>query len=404
MPGTQPDPQLDATVAEHARRGVRLQMVLRAVLLVFLAATVLAVPPGRGLLACELVVAAYAIWMVAFAVWLRGGGPTVVRFAWLALFVDLVVLTALTLLTGLLTPDSWTADVLAAGFGLVPVIAATDLRPRVCAAVVVPTVLLSFAVAVITQEANAEPWSSLLLRTLLLAGVGLGCVGLSRIQRSRVTTIAGLLGDRARLVAELADLERRERRELAENLHDGALQYVLAARQDIEDARDTGDAAAFDRLDEALTTSSALLRTTVSQLHPAVLERAGLPAALRDLAATTGARAGFTATVDVREWPERTPADALLYRTARELLGNVAKHAHAGTVGVVLDGGGDHLRLTVTDDGDGITEGAAARSLADGHIGLASHALRIEAAGGALTVVPGPTGGTVATVELPRPT
>jgi len=403
MPDTQPDPQLDATVAEHARRGVRLQVVLRAVLLVFLAATVLAVPPGRGLLACVLVVAAYAVWVLAFAAWFRGGGPTALRLAWLALFVDLVVLTTLTLLTGLLTPDSWTADVLAAGFGLVPVLAATQLRPRVCAAVVVPTVLLSFAAGVITQEANAEPWSSLLLRTLLLAGVGLGCVGLSQIQRSRVATIAGLLGDRARLVAELADLERRERRELAESLHDGALQYVLAARQDIEDARDTGDAAAFDRLDEALTTSSALLRSTVSQLHPAVLERAGLPAALRDLATTTAARAGFAASVDVRHWPERSPADALLYRTARELLGNVAKHAHATSVAVVLDGGGERLRLTVTDDGTGIPEGAVTRRLADGHIGLASHALRIEAAGGMLAVVPGPAGGTVATVELPDP-
>lgn len=396
------DPQLDATVVDHARRGVRLQVVLRMVLLVFLAATVLAVPPGRGLLACVLVVAAYAVWVLAFAAWFQGGSAAAVRLAWLALFVDLVVLTTLTLLTGLLTPQSWTADVLAAGFGLVPVLAATQLRPRVCAAVVVPTVLLSFAAGVATQEANVEPWSSLLLRHLLLAGVGVGCVGLSSIQRSRVATISALLGDRARLVGELADLERRERRELAESLHDGALQYVLAARQDVEDARDTGDPAAFDRLDEALTTSSALLRTTVSQLHPAVLERAGLAAALRDLATTTGARAGFTATVDVRDWPQRSPADALVYRTARELLGNVAKHAHATTVGVVLDGGGPRLRLTVTDDGDGIPDDATDRGVAGGHIGLASHALRVEAAGGTLAVLPGPAGGTVATVELPR--
>src|SRR5690606_17445073 len=143
----------------------------------------------------------------------------VVRLAWLALFVDLAVLTALTLLTGLSTPESWTSDVLAAAFGLVPVLAATQLAPRVCAAVVVPTVLLSFAAGVVTQAANEEPWSSLLLRTLMLAGVGAGCVGLSRIQRSRVRTIAGLLRDRDRLVAELSDLERRERRELAESLH-----------------------------------------------------------------------------------------------------------------------------------------------------------------------------------------
>lgn len=400
---TRADPQLQATVLEHARRGVQLQIVLRALLLLFFAATVFAVPPGRGLLACAIVVAAYAVWVVAFTVWFRGGGTTAVRFAWLALFVDLAVLTTLALLTDLLAPESWTGSVLAAAFGLIPVLAATQLAPGVCAAVVGPTVLLSFVAGVITQEANAEPWSSLLLRHVLLAGVGAGCVGLSRIQRSRVTTIAGLLRDRARLVDELSDLETRERRDLAESLHDGALQYVLAARQDAEDARDTGDPAAFDRLDEALATSSKLLRSTVSQLHPAVLERAGLAAALQDLATTTGSRAGFTANVEVRDWPERSPVDALVYRTARELITNVAKHARASTLDVVLDGTGDPLRLTVTDDGVGIPDGAADHSLAEGHIGLPSHAVRVEAAGGRLTVQRGPAGGTVAILEVRRP-
>jgi signal transduction histidine kinase len=54
----------------------------------------------------------------------------------------------------------------------------------------------------------------------------------------------------------------------------------------------------------------------------------------------------------------------------------------------------------VADDGRGITDDERRRRLDEGHIGLYSQALRIEAAGGTLSVVGAPTG-TTATVELP---
>ena len=103
-------------------------------------------------------------------------------------------------------------------------------------------------------------------------------------------TIGGLVSDRSELVGELLTLEQREQRDLAETLHDGALQYVLAARQDLDDVRDPDRAAEFERIDYALAESSRLLRSTMAQLHPAVLDSAGLPAALRDLATTTSSR------------------------------------------------------------------------------------------------------------------
>ena len=73
---------------------------------------------------------------------------------------------------------------------------------------------------------------------------------------------------------------------LAEELHDGALQYVLAARQDLEDIRPKDGAESFDRVDYALRESTTLLRSKVTQLHPAVLEQLGLRRADR----RTGAR------------------------------------------------------------------------------------------------------------------
>jgi len=399
-----PEPsEVDAVALQHARRGVALQVALRWVLVGFVALTVIAVPPPRFVGICAAIAGGYALWALAVALWARREDPAAVRMAWLALLVDVVVLGVLTLLTGVATPQSWTSDVFTTGFLLIPVLAATQLRVWVCTAVVVPTAVVYFLAAVATREANVEPWTSLLLRTLVIVGVALGCVGLSRIQRSRVRTIGRLAQARSGLLAELTGLEERERRALSENLHDGALQYVLAARFDLDDARETGDPAAFDRLEQALAESTRLLRSTVAELHPAVLARAGLPSALRDLATAAAARGGLAVTVDAEGWPmgERTEADPLLYRTAAELLNNVVKHAQAASAVVTLELADGTARLVVADDGVGMPENAAGGALRRGHIGLASHTLRIDAAGGRFTSAANPPHGTVVTVELP---
>jgi two-component system NarL family sensor kinase len=394
-------PELDAIVLEHAYNGVRLQLVLRGLLVVFVVLTIAIVPPEHHALASYIIVSVYGVWAIGVAVWSERGGPAPVRFVWLALFVDVLTLGGLTVLAGVAASQSWTADVLINGFFIIPLLAATQLKPRVCAAVVVPTVAVYLAVSVVTQSSNGEPWSSILLRTSVLAGLGAGCIALTRIQQSRVATIGRLVGDRTSLLSEVITTEVRERRQLAEHLHDGALQYVLAARHDVEDVQT--DPAAIDRLDLALTESARLLRSTVAELHPAVLDRLGLAQALRDLARTTEARGGFAVTLELDGWEEgvRSPADGLLYATARELLSNVVKHAEASAVHINLAHSGDLAHLVIADDGRGISDGAVEASLDRGHIGLASHRVRLEAAGGGLSMTGATPSGTIITVDVP---
>jgi two-component system NarL family sensor kinase len=393
--------ELDAIVLEHAYDGVRLQLVLRGLLVVFVVLTVAIVPPEHHEVWAYIIASIYGVWAIGVAAWSERGGPAPVRFVWLALFVDVLALGGLTVLAGVAASQSWTADVLINGFFIIPLLAATQLQPGVCAAVVVPTVAVYLAVSVVTQSSNSEPWSSILLRTLVMAGLGAGCIALTRIQQSRVATIGRLVGDRTSLLTEVMTVEDRERRQLAEDLHDGALQYVLAARQDMEDVQ--SDPQALARLDQALTESSRLLRSTVSELHPAVLERLGLAHALRDLARTTEARGGFAVTLELDGWEDgaRTPADGILYSTARELLSNVVKHAGARIVQINLARSGELAHLEIADDGRGIPDGAVEQSLADGHIGLASHRVRLEAAGGGLTMTSANPSGTVVRVDVP---
>ena len=216
-------------------------------------------------------------------------------------------------------------------------------------------------------------------------------------------TIGSLVASRAGLLTDLLELEGTEQRRLSEQLHDGALQYVLAARMDLEDLADGTDPAALTRVDDALSRTAVLLRTTVGELYPAVLDHAGLPAALDQLAGTAASRAGFAVSVDVAQWPAaaRTSVDRLLFSAARELLANVVKHSGARTVTVSLSYTEGTASLTVCDDGSGIPAGELERKLRGGHIGVASHRARIDAAGGRLTLTAAPAGGTAAGVTLP---
>jgi two-component system NarL family sensor kinase len=401
------EPQLSRTMVDHAYQGIAVQMFLRLVLIVFVVLTSALLPPARGDVATYAVVAAYAAWMIVLGWKVRRGGTWPIQKLWPAVFVDVAALSALALLAGTTSgTDSWTSEVLLRGFFLIPLIAALEQRWRLCIAVCAPAVATYLTVSIITREANEEPWASVLLRTVVLIGLSAGCALLARVLASRVEAITVLAADRESLLSQLVTIEHHERSNLAENLHDGALQYVLAARFDLEDLRDNpppGAADTIDRLDQALRESAVLLRSTVTELHPAVLDQSGLPRALRELARTTGARGRFEVTIEAGSWDDdrRTSADPILFNAARELLTNVVKHAHARDVRITLGLHNGIARLTVTDNGTGIPPGRLEQQLTEGHIGVASHQVRLAALGGGLGLHPGTNGGTVAEAWLP---
>jgi two-component system NarL family sensor kinase len=390
-------------LSDYAHRGLRVQVVLRGILVVFVAAVVLWIAPAHDRAGCYTITAIYAAWAIGVA-WLgRRRADQLLRFVWLALFVDLAALVGLAVVASASVNQSWTSDVLVNGFFMIPILAATQPRPWVGAAVAAPTVAAYLGASIAAKSSNGEPWSSVLLRTGILAGICVGSVMLSRVQQSRVRTIGRLLADRNELITALTTIEDRERRTLSEDLHDGALQYVLAARQDLDEARDTADPLSFDRVDHALRETSHMLRSLMTQLHPAVLDQAGFLPALRDLVRASSERGRFASTIEAESWEEswRTSADGLLLATARELLTNVVKHAGARAVDIELSWRDGIARLRIADDGRGISPGEVERQLALGHIGLTSRRVRLEAAGGSLVLHPGTTSGTVAVVEVP---
>ena len=88
-----------------------------------------------------------------------------------------------------------------------------------------------------------------------------------------------------------------------------------------------------------------------------------------------------------------------VYRVAQESLTNVARHADASRVEIVLQPGPDSVVLRVADDGKGIP--APDPVALNGHGGLRGMRERALLVGGALAIKPAPAGGVEVRLEVP---
>ncbi|AMB59639.1 hypothetical protein AWU67_13055 [Microterricola viridarii] len=91
--------------------------------------------------------------------------------------------------------------------------------------------------------------------------------------------------------------------------------------------------------------------------------------------------------------------DVVLLRCAQEALGNVRKHAQAGTASLGVIRGADQVVLTVSDDGVG--PGSAADTAAATGFGLAGMTERLALVGGTLRLEPALPRGSRLTVTIP---
>ena len=95
-----------------------------------------------------------------------------------------------------------------------------------------------------------------------------------------------------------------------------------------------------------------------------------------------------------------------LLRTAQEALANVAKHAHAGRVGLTLSYMEDLVTLDVRDDGVGfatVNGSGPRRPRAEGGFGLAAMRQRVEGVAGTLEIESEPNAGTAISAAVPVP-
>jgi two-component system NarL family sensor kinase len=350
--------------------------------------------PNRERTAFLIALVVYSAWSAGMLAWVHLREPDE-RLALAATGVDIAAISVLALLSG----GAFSHARLA--FFLVPVAVAFRFRAAITAAAAV-TVTVAYVIQAVAHPASGATGAARYIATQagFLAWVGLACAFLSLLLARRTEEISRLAEERRRLLADALDAEQRERRTLAESLHDHALQNLLSARHELEEASESSAHPSLDRADAAIAETVGQLRDAVFELHPYVLEEAGLEAAVRSVAQYAAARGRFRLDLDLH-YHDRHPREALAFSAARELLTNVVRHADASSVSVRLAQSNGSLELAVEDDGRGFPPERLTERLAEGHVGLASQRVRVEAAGGTLRIDSADGAGTRVAILLP---
>jgi two-component system NarL family sensor kinase len=216
---------------------------------------------------------------------------------------------------------------------------------------------------------------------------------LSGVRTRGAERVDALTRSRRLLLGAVLDGEARDRRAVTATLHEGALQQLLAARQDLDEAAE--DPGAIAQAEARVRAAIAELRDTIAELHPVALDHGGLDAALRVITERAGERAGLASVVEV-DAGAPSPHDDLIVNLVRELVSNVVEHARAAQLLVRVERHGSRMVLRVEDDGIGFEE---TQVTLDG-MGLAACAERVGSADGTFAVDSAPGSGTRVRVEL----
>ncbi len=196
-----------------------------------------------------------------------------------------------------------------------------------------------------------------------------------------------------------------ERRMIARELHDEFGQSVTAMRSmalAIAQRSEDAETARVARLvaDEASRLYDAM-HGIIPRLTPLVLDRFGLAEALADLAERTRRsqpQLRFDAQVELGEAQLAPEAALALYRAAQEGVTNALQHGHAKHLQLQLRTEAGRVNLQLDDDGQGLPPEGARRA---GHYGLRWLAERVQALGGAMSLVPATPHGARLAVSIP---
>lgn len=201
--------------------------------------------------------------------------------------------------------------------------------------------------------------------------------------------------------SELMLTEERERRQLAQDLHDGLGQALFLVNRKLSGPRLDENTAAEIRtiLDSAAKTVNAL----TFELSPPVLRDLGLRSAVRWLARDLKKRYGLS--VEVADDGSPLELDdrvtTVLFRSVRELLINTAKHAGTDTAFVRFRTRDQGAEIVVEDRGRGFDPAAQSGQVEAGHFGLFSIRERLEYLGGEMTIRSAPGEGAAMTLRVP---
>jgi signal transduction histidine kinase len=221
---------------------------------------------------------------------------------------------------------------------------------------------------------------------------------------SRYAEVTEARGQLKNLSARLVETQEEERRVLSRELHDEvgqSLSAILVGLSNLSAAARTNARAQIENevkmLRQIVEGTVKIVRNITLLLRPSMLDDLGLIPALEWQAREVSRQTGLRVDVAAGRVPDQLPEEfkTCIYRAVQEALHNVARHAAASSVRIVVEQEPGRLLLSIQDDGKGFD---VERSRGLGLLGMEE---RVAHLGGTLRLVSELGRGTLISVILP---
>lgn len=212
--------------------------------------------------------------------------------------------------------------------------------------------------------------------------------------------------DIRRLAKHLEEVREEERTGIAREIHDELGQQLTVLKMDISwlskkmEKQDVKVEERFREMIQVIDDTVKTVRRISSELRPSVLDNLGIIAAIEwqsgEFENRTGIKTNFNTDSTQLELPVKT-ANAV-FRIFQESLTNIARHAGATKVDVLLNLQDNKLFLTIRDNGKGFDMEKIAEKKTLGILGMKERTLLIN---GEYNIKSKPGAGTTITLVIP---
>ncbi len=209
---------------------------------------------------------------------------------------------------------------------------------------------------------------------------------------------------------KILSIREKEKKEIANNLHDEAGSMVVGlgsgleiAEEEIKDGNLQAALKAIRQAKRSLAKTAENLRGIVTDLRPMNLDMIGLPSALSQYCSDIREQAKIEVHFRVDNISEETIGDntaTVLYRVTQEALTNAIKHATATKVKIRLYSEEENIKLDLCDDGKGFDIYKTLRESKG--LGIRGMGERVRSLGGTVIIKSAPEKGTDISVTLPK--
>ncbi len=223
-----------------------------------------------------------------------------------------------------------------------------------------------------------------------------------------ITEQVAMYDDLRNMSLRMADIQEKERRRIARDIHDSLGQHLTAVQYELAAvvngfAGQGGPPAALINAAATIKELITLAQNICYDLRPSILDDFGLEVALQDQLKKYQDKWNLDVAFSAKGLDpiKGTSAETVLFRVAQEALTNIFKHAKARRVRMHVENQAGQVSLTIEDDGCGFDPAAAKAKSGSAHHGLRNMEERVRLHGGRFSLRSEPGRGATLTAVLP---